>query len=295
MKRFKYAEIASILGIVGNLFLLIIKGIVGVMTHSQAMIADAFNSAGDIFSSVMTYIGNRISSKPKDKDHNLGHGKAEYIYSMLISIVMFIMSLYLFKDSFYVILNKETYTFSKWLIIVCIITIIVKGLLYIYTSRVAKKYNNLLVKANSKDHRNDVLITTSNLISCIFAYYGIFFFDGIVGIAISSWILVTALELYKESYNVLMDKSISEETKKRVYDIIERHTEIKKVNHFNSTPVGYRYQISFTIFVDGNLSTFESHDIANKLEKEIDKEIKEIYLTVIHVNPIEIKEKKKDK
>ena len=92
-----------------------------------------------------------------------------------------------------------------------------------------------------------------------------------------------------------MDKSISEETKKRVYDIIERHEEIKKVNHFNSTPVGYRYQISFTIFVDGNLSTFESHDIANRLEKEIDKEIKEIYLTVIHVNPIELKEKKKDK
>lgn len=295
MKRFKYAETASILGITGNLFLLVIKGIVGFMTHSQAMIADAFNSAGDIFSSVMTYIGNRISSKPKDKDHNLGHGKAEYIYSMLISIVMFVMSLYLFKDSFYVILNKETYTFSKWLIIVCIITIIVKSFLYIYTSRVAKKYNNLLVKANSKDHRNDVLITTSNLISCIFAYYGIFFFDGIVGIAISSWILVTALELYKESYHVLMDKSISEETKKRVYDIIERHEEIKKVNHFNSTPVGYRYQISFTIFVDGNLSTFESHDIANRLEKEIDKEIKEIYLTVIHVNPMEMKEKKKDK
>lgn len=289
MKRFKYAEIASILGITGNLFLLVIKGIVGFMTHSQAMIADAFNSAGDIFSSVMTYIGNRISSKPKDKDHNLGHGKAEYIYSMLISIVMFIMSLYLFKDSFYVILNKETYTFSKWLIIVCIITIIVKSFLYIYTSRVAKKYNNLLVKANSKDHRNDVLITTSNLISCIFAYYGIFFFDGIVGIAISSWILVTALELYKESYHVLMDKSISEETKKRVYDIIERHEEIKKVNHFNSTPVGYRYQISFTIFVDGNLSTFESHKIADDLEKEIGKKMEEIYLTVIHVNPIKIK------
>lgn len=295
MNRFKKVKLASVFGIVGNLFLLVIKAIIGIITNSQSMLADTLNSAGDVFASLITYIGNKVASKPSDDDHNLGHGKAEYIYSMLISIVMFVMSLYLFKDSFYVILNKETYTFSKWLIIVCIITIIVKGLLYIYTSRVAKKYNNLLVKANSKDHRNDVLITTSNLISCIFAYYGIFFFDGIVGIAISSWILVTALELYKESYNVLMDKSISEETKKRVYDIIERHTEIKKVNHFNSTPVGYRYQISFTIFVDGNLSTFESHDIANKLEKEIDKEIKEIYLTVIHVNPIELKEKKKDK
>ena len=131
MKRFKYAEIASLLGIVGNLFLLIIKGIVGFMTHSQAMIADAFNSAGDIFSSVMTYIGNRISSKPKDKDHNLGHGKAEYIYSMMISILMIVVALILFRDSLMILINKEKYNFSLWLIVVCIITIIVKYFLYI--------------------------------------------------------------------------------------------------------------------------------------------------------------------
>ena len=68
---------------------------------------------------------------------------------------------------------------------------------------------------------------------------------------------------------------------------IKKHKEIKKVEHFNATPVGYKYQISFTIYVDGNLSTFESHEIANRLEKEIDK-LDEIYLAVIHVNPIEI-------
>ena len=86
-----------------------------------------------------------------------------------------------------------------------------------------------------------------------------------------------------------MDKSISEETKREVFEIIKKHKEIEKVIHFNSTPVGYKYQISFTIYVDGNLSTFESHEIANKLEKEIDKKLEEIYLTVIHVNPIEKK------
>ena len=78
-------------------------------------------------------------------------------------------------------------------------------------------------------------------------------------------------------------------TKDKVYEIIKKHKEVVKVNHFNTTPVGYQYQISFTIFVDGNLSTFESHDIANKLEREIEKKIPEIYLTVIHVNPIETK------
>ena len=88
-----------------------------------------------------------------------------------------------------------------------------------------------------------------------------------------------------------MDKSLDVETKEKVYKIINKHKEIKKVQHFNSTPVGYQYQISFTIFVDGNLSTFESHKIANKLEKEIDRKLPEIYLTVIHVNPIDIKKK----
>jgi divalent metal cation (Fe/Co/Zn/Cd) transporter len=80
--------------------------------------------------------------------------------------------------------------------------------------------------------------------------------------------------------------------KAKVLDIVKTHPEIKKVIHFNSTPVGYKYQISLTIFVDGNMSTFDSHKIANDLEKEIIKKIDEVYLAVIHVNPIEIKEDK---
>ena len=82
-----------------------------------------------------------------------------------------------------------------------------------------------------------------------------------------------------------MDKAIDENTKQKVFDIINKYPEIKKTNHFNSTPVGYQFQISLTIFVDGNLSTFESHDIANMLEKEISS-LDEIYLTIIHVNPL---------
>ena len=78
MDRFKTTKKASTFGIIGNIILLIIKGIIGIITKSQAMIADSLNSAGDIFSSLMTYIGNKIASMPKDEDHNLGHGKAEY-------------------------------------------------------------------------------------------------------------------------------------------------------------------------------------------------------------------------
>lgn len=286
MNRFKSTKLASIFGISGNILLMIIKVIVALLTGSQAMTADAFNSAGDIFSSLMTYIGNKISSKPSDEDHNLGHGKAEYIYSMLISISMILMAMLVLKDSFISLVKGKTYDFSLWLIVVCLITIIVKLLLFIYTNKLYKKYNNLLVKANSKDHFNDMIITSVNLISCLLSLKGIYFLDGVVGIIISLWIMYTSIKLFYESYNVLMDKSISIETKNEVYEIIDRHKEVKKVIHFNSTPVGYKYQISFTIYVDGNMSTFDSHDIANKLEKEIIKEIEEIYLVIIHVNPI---------
>ena len=292
MNRFREVKIASIVGILGNLFLLIIKSIIGIISNSQAMIADAFNSAGDIFSSFMTFIGNKIASTPSDDDHNLGHGKAEYIYSLLISIVMILMTITIFKNSFSSILNGSKYTFSIWLIIVCLTTMIVKASLYLYTNSISKKCNNLLIKANSKDHRNDFFITTLNLISVIFAENNFYLLDGIVGIGIAIWIFITAINIFKESYDVLMDKSISSDTKQKVFEIIKRHKEIKKVIHFNSTPVGYRYQISFTIYVDGNLSTFKSHDIANKLEKEIIRELDEIYLAVIHVNPMKITVKK---
>lgn len=286
MNRYKEVKKASILGIIGNIFLLIIKAIIGFITRSQSMIADSLNSAGDIVSSFITFVGNQIASRPSDDDHNLGYGKAEYIYSMLISVLMVGVSVILLKDSFLSILNHNQYVFSIWLIIVCIITIITKLFLYFYTYKISKKYNNLLMEANSKDHINDCFVTVANLTACVLSLYNIYWVDGFVGIGISIWMMITAVRIFKESYDVLMDKSISDETKEKVFEIIKNHDEIKKVIHFNSTPVGYKYQISFTIYVDGNLSTFESHRIADNLEKEIDKEIDEIYLTVIHVNPI---------
>lgn len=287
MDKSKSIKNASILGMIGNVFLLVIKTIVGFMTNSQSMIADAFNSAGDIFSSVMTYIGNKIASREADEDHNLGHGKAEYIFSLLISLVMLVLSLTVIKSSISNIINPTNYHFSIWLIIVCVITIVTKFSLFIYTNYLYKKFDNILIKANSLDHINDCLLTTLNLVACVLSLYHVKYIDSVIGIVISGWIFKSALDIFKDSYDVLMDKAISEELKSQVYEIIKRYPEVKKVIHFNSTPVGYKFQISFTIYVDGKMSTYDSHFIANSLEKAIDKEIDEIYLTVIHVNPIE--------
>ena len=285
--KFNEIKKASIFGIIGNIFLLIIKLIVGFASNSIAMISDAFNSGADVFSSIMTFIGNKIASKPADHDHNLGHGKAEYIYSMLISIAMILTGVVVLKDAVFSIIYKNKVDYSIYLIIVCLTTIITKLILYIYTKSLSKKYNNLLIKANSNDHRNDCFLTLLTLISCIFSKYNIYFVDGIVGILISIWILVSSIKIFIQSYDVLMDKTMSNEVKDEVYKIINKYDEVKNVIHFNSTPVGYQYQISFTIYVDGKMTTSESHEIADALEKEITSSIDEIYLTIIHVNPID--------
>ena len=250
------------------------------------MMADTINSLGDILSSIMTFIGNKISSKKADYDHHLGHGKAEYIYSLLISVVMIIMSLKVIKSSILRFWNINNYDFSIYLIVVCLVTIFVKFGLYIYSSKMYKRYNNILVKSVSIDHRNDCILTLFNLIAVICSYYNIYFIDGIVGIIISCWIIYSAIRLFIQSYDVLMDKAMDNMSVEKVLKIINTYPDIKKVTHFNTTPVGYQYQISFTIFVDGNMSTFDSHEIANKLEKEITSKIDEIYLTIIHVNPL---------
>lgn len=292
MSRYKDTKIASILGIVGNIFLLIIKSSIGIITNSQAMIADSFNSFGDIFSSFMTYIGNKISSKKPDEDHNLGHGKAEYIYSFLISIVMIITSFTVIKNAIFTFIHNSEIKFNYTLVIVCIITIIIKFFLYLYTRNVYKKHHNILIKANSDDHRNDCFITISTLLSTLLGIYGYKIFDIIVGILIGIWILYTGVKILKESYDVLMDKTMNEETKDKVLELVKNNKKVEKIDEFKSTPVGYKYQVSFTIFVDGNMSTFDSHEIANKLEVEIEKKIDEVYLCVIHVDPIK-KDKKK--
>jgi len=289
MKRYDDTKKASILGILGNIFLFVIKIIIGLFSKSQAMIADAVNSGSDIFNSFMTYIGNKVASKKADEDHNMGHGKAEYIYAMFISLTMILLGIKVICDSILSIIKVQEYNYSIWLVVVCIVTIIVKLLLYLYTRKVGKKHHNLLVEANSKDHRNDVFITLLTLLSVILSYYHIKNVDGIVGFLIAMWIVYTGVMIFIESYDVLMDKTISSETKDQVLAIIKEYPEIIKINHFNATPVGYKYMVNFSIFVDGNLSTFESHEIADRLEKDIHKRVEEIYLTVIHVNPIEIK------
>lgn len=168
---------------------------------------------------------------------------------------------------------------------VCVITIIVKLFLFLYTNSLAQKYNNILLDANKKDHKNDCIVTTFTLISVLLSFFNIYWFDGVVGIGISVWICYTGVKIFIESFNILMDISIDLETKNLVLDLVKCYKQVQKIDNFSSSPVGYQYFISFTIYVDGNMTTFESHELADDIENQISK-LDKVYKTVVHVNPI---------
>ena len=284
-EKFKLTKKAGIFGIIGNIFLLIIKAIVGFVFNSQSMIADSFNSAGDIFASLMTFIGNKIASVPSDDDHNFGHGKAEYIFSMFIGISMIFVAAKLFFDSISTLILGSELRFSWFLVIVCFITIFVKLFLFLYTKNASKKYNNILLESNMKDHSNDCIVTSFTLISILLTLLGVYWFDGVVGIGISIWVGYTGISIFLESYNVLMDVSVDEKTKDLILDIIHGHKEIKKIDNISSSPVGSQYIIFITVCLDGNLSTFESHYLANSIEESVTK-LSNVYKTIVHVEPL---------
>lgn len=286
-EKFIITKRAGIYGILGNVFLLIIKTIVGFISHSQAMIADSFNSAGDIFASLMTFIGNRIASVPNDENHNFGHGKAEYIFSMFISLSMILVSAKLLFDSTMTLFIGSNLQFSWFVVAVCIATIFTKLFLYLYTYKAYQKCHNILLEANMKDHKNDCIVTTFTLLSILLTFANIYWFDSIVGIGISIWICYTGVTIFIESYNVLMDISIDDKTKDLILDIAHSYKEIKEVEDMVSTPVGDKYLVFLTIGLDGNMSTFESHKLADSLENSVNG-LDKVYKTIVHVNPISL-------
>lgn len=284
MDRYKETNRVALLGIGANIILLIMKLLIGFFSRSQAMIADGFNSAGDVFASIMTLLGNRISSRPEDEEHPYGHGKAEYIFSMIISFSLLLVTYEILKRSLESVIERQSFLFSWWLVGVALITIVTKTSLWIYTHRAGKRWDNLLIKANSEDHRNDILLTTSTLIGIIMGMRGVYWVDGVVGIGISLWIGFTGMRIFVSAYNVLMDTNIDKKYMERLIRDIESIEGVDHVDNVNAKPIGVSFILIVKVSVDKTLTVEKGHAIASEIKYKV-KNYKNVGDVVVHVNP----------
>jgi len=284
----KEVKKVGIVGIAANLFLLSLKFIGGIFFKSQGLIADAVNSFGDVFSSLVTFIGGKISEKPEDNDHEFGHGKAEYVASFLIGIFMIIVGADTLYTSLLSAIKNKVFEVSYILVLIPIVTIVTKTILFIYTKHIAKKKHSDLINANALDHRNDILLSLGVFIGIIFGYKGYYFVDGIIGTVISLIIIITGIKIAAKAYDILIDKCIDTNISCELKEQIMNFEGVNHIDEVRSKPTGDKHILFVKISVDPNMTVLESHKIAGKIREKMRKNEK-VYDAIVHINPDEEK------
>lgn len=294
--RINKIKITSWISIIGNAFLAILKIVIGFFSNSLAVIGDGIDSSSDIIISIMTLFTAIIISKPPDKGHPYGHFRAETIATTILAFIMFIVGFELFKSSINHLINPSILKIpSQIAIYVTGISIAGKITLAFFLIKSGKQIGSNMLIANGKNMQNDVLISSGVLIGLLFAIiFKISFLDSILAILISLWIMFSAIKIFFEVNNELMDGIKDQSIYNSIFKAVNQTNKAINPHRTRVRKLSSLYVIDMDIEVDGNLSINEAHDIAKEVEKNIKKKIENVYDIIIHTEPkgnVEKKEK----
>ena len=284
--RYDEANKVTIQSIIWNVILTFIKIFSGIVGKSNAMIADGLHSASDIISSVGVLIGNKVAKAPNDKEHNYGHEKAETLVSFLLSILLIVVSLKIGFNALKSLLNLDRVQVPTLLpLIVSIISIAIKEYQYRITIKVANKINSPSLKADAWHHRSDALSSIAAFIGIGGALLGFKALDPIASIVVALFVAKVGFDILKDSANELMDYSIDEDQEKQIVNIAENTDGVINLGEIRTRKHGATAYVDLTICVNKNLTVFEGHEIATKLEKRIINEMQFVKGITVHVEP----------
>lgn len=283
--REKYGYLGGIIGILINLLLFGIKVAIGIFSNSIAVIADAFNNLSDVGSSVITIFGFKLASKPADREHPFGHGRIEYISGLIVAFIVMIVGFQFVLSSIERIKNPTPVNFSLIPFLLILVSILFKVWLSSFYGYVGKTIDSSALKASSVDALSDVISSSTVALSLLLSNFFSFPLDGYMGIVVSLIILYAGYNLVKDTLNPLLgmapDKELVESIQKSVlsYDNICGVHDLMIHNYGPG-----RIIASIHAEVPCNISIVKIHEIIDKAEKEVSKEL-DIYL-VIHMDPI---------
>lgn len=273
----------SILGIIINLFLIIVKYFAGVISGSNALLADSLHSFEDMTASVLSFIGAKISSKKQNDKYCFGYGKSEYIFGLLISVFMIVTSIMLVISSIKNIITKNVVVFSYISLIVCLVTIILKFFMCIYSKIKYKKIKSILIKSCILDSRNDVAISLVTMIGIILSYFRITFVDNIIGILIALWIGYTGIKLFISSFEILMDKNINKEYINKIKNDILKNEEVLKIDKICAKPIGSKYILLIVLAINDSKNLKFTVEVLKRIKKSIlykYNDIKDVFIQI---------------
>lgn len=284
--RFDEANKVTLLSILWNVILTIIKLLAGILGRSSSMIADAMHSASDIISSIGVLIGNKIAKTPNDKDHNYGHEKAETLVSFLLSLLLIFVSLKIGYDGVKSLFHLDQVKIPTILpLVVSVISIVIKEYQYKITIKVANKINSPSLKADAWHHRSDALSSIAAFIGIGGSMLGFKALDPLAAIVVALFVAKVGFDILKDSANELMDSSISEDEESKIIEIAKNTAGVIHLGELKSRKHGAMAYLDLTICVNKNLTVFEGHEIASNLEKCLIESMRFIKGITIHVEP----------
>ena len=261
------------LSIFVNIMLFSLKYWAGIVSGSVALISDAWHSLSDSISSAAIIIGTKISSKPPDKKHPFGHGRAELITSIIIGLFLAIVAYSFFVESVKSLQNHRKALFGTSSVIVLLISIIIKELSAQYAFYTARKTGMLSLKADGWHHRLDA-ITSVLILTGIFINPYFPMIDGILGIIVSIFILHAAWTIIKDSSSAVLGEACNENYITELKKIANNSAGFDvRLHHLHSHNYGHHKEITFHIYLPENMTVKEAHKIADAIENTVQKEL----------------------
>ena len=270
-----------------NSLLAFIKVIIGFIFKSGALIADGVHSFSDLVTDVIAIIGNFISNKPADDKHPYGHGRLEYLTSLIIGTIILLLGFSVISNS----LNKEIVIPSIVVSIVCIFTIIAKLILSLFLINRGKILKNNILISSGKESSTDVISSIVVLVSSILIQfsneYSFFrYADVVATIIVGIFIVRVGFLIIKENVSILIGEcETDEEVVNDLKKLILEFEEVKYVDKVALLKYGPYYKLICEVSIDGNLSFSEAHKIVHDIEDKISDNNEKIKYVTIHANP----------
>ena len=285
--RTSVGKLSGIVGILNNLFLFVIKFVIGTIVHSVSIQADGVNNLTDAGSNIISILSFHLSNKPADKDHPFGHERTETIASLFVGILILVLGFETSKESISKVIHPGSIDFRLASVIILLISIIVKFWMYAYNKKLSKTYDSSLLEATALDSISDVCGTTAVLVSTLLSPVLHFNLDGYMGIVVSGIILYGAYGLLRDMINSLIGEAPDPELVHNIVDMIMAHPAILGVHDMMLHNYGpNKIFASAHVEVDSSKDIFETHDHIDNIEREV-KENMNIDL-VLHMDPVKV-------
>lgn len=277
---------ANLVGLLTNVGLTVLKLVVGVGAGSDALLADAFNSAGDILATAIGAVGYRLAQSPADEDHHYGHGNAESVAGLIIGAMLFGTGLFIALDGGVALWRDEAKVPAMAAAWAALGTVFVKEALYRYTRRVGEALNAPSLLASARDHRGDVLASSAVFLGVLGARAGLPWLDPLAAVLIGVTIMGLAVKPLRENFGVLMDES-SPELAQAIAEVARKDPDVLGVDKVGVHTLGAYHVIDLEISVDGALRLTDAHTIAHRVADRVRDEVEHVREVKVHVNPAE--------